>query len=176
MESLLSIEILACSAWLQSYTYAWYNEPGINHQDGGNDDTLTVYVALCDSNPVSDGCAVVLLAGNRITAAEHESIFRADDVRTRLSILAGPLCAFGIVGGLAIILHAQAPGKAISGHFREARVYTSNKTNPVKGKNILRMLLLCAAIVFIMLGAMNGGAYDVLVKAINICTECIGLG
>lgn len=111
-----------------------------------------------------------------ITAAEHESIFRADDVRDRLSVLAGPLSAFGIVGGLAIILHAQAPGKAISGHFREARVYTSNKTNPVKGKNILRMLLLCAAIVFIMLGAMNGGAYDVLVKAINICTECIGLG
>ena len=32
------------------------------------------------------------------------------------------------------------------------------------------------AIVFIVLGVMNGGLRYVLVKAINICTECIGLG
>ena len=32
------------------------------------------------------------------------------------------------------------------------------------------------AILFIVLGVMNGGLRDVLVKAINICTECIGLG
>lgn len=32
------------------------------------------------------------------------------------------------------------------------------------------------AVVFIVLGIINGGANDVLVKAVNICTECIGLG
>ncbi len=32
------------------------------------------------------------------------------------------------------------------------------------------------AVSFIIVGAINGGANDVLVKAINICTECIGLG
>ena len=32
------------------------------------------------------------------------------------------------------------------------------------------------AIVFIVLGALNGGVADVLGKAIRICTECIGLG
>ena len=42
--------------------------------------------------------------------------------------------------------------------------------------NVLRADLYAAAIVFIVLGVMNGGLYDVLVKAINICTECIGLG
>lgn len=41
---------------------------------------------------------------------------------------------------------------------------------------ILRLVLYAAAAVFIMLGVMNGGLRDVLVKAINICTECIGLG
>ena len=40
----------------------------------------------------------------------------------------------------------------------------------------VRLALLTAAIVFIVLGVMNGGLLDVLVKAINICTECIGLG
>ena len=118
----------------------------------------------------------IYVDGKAAVTAENEDIYQADDIAARLKGLQAPLYAFAAVGGLTIILHAQAPGKAISGHFREARVYTSNKTNPVKGKNILRMLLLCAAIVFIMLGAMNGGAYDVLVKAINICTECIGLG
>ena len=32
------------------------------------------------------------------------------------------------------------------------------------------------AVVFIVLGIINGGANDVLIKAVNICTECIGLG
>ena len=54
------------------------------------------------------------------------------------------------------------------------------KAAPVQKKpcpvNVLRICLYLAAIVFIVLGVMNGGLYDVLVKAINICTECIGLG
>lgn len=42
--------------------------------------------------------------------------------------------------------------------------------------NFLRAALLAAGAVFIALGIANGGMRDVLVKAINICTECIGLG
>lgn len=42
--------------------------------------------------------------------------------------------------------------------------------------NWVRAAILTFAIVFIVLGVMNGGLRDVLVKAINICTECIGLG
>ena len=40
----------------------------------------------------------------------------------------------------------------------------------------LRIALYAVALLFIVLGVMNGGLRDVLVKAINICTECIGLG
>ena len=40
----------------------------------------------------------------------------------------------------------------------------------------VRLAVLIVAIVFIILGVMNGGMADVLGKAINICTECIGLG
>ncbi len=32
------------------------------------------------------------------------------------------------------------------------------------------------AVTFVILGVFNGGARDVFIKAINICTECIGLG
>lgn len=40
----------------------------------------------------------------------------------------------------------------------------------------VRGVLLLAGVVFIILGVFNGGAGDVLLKAVNICTECIGLG
>ena len=40
----------------------------------------------------------------------------------------------------------------------------------------IRVEVLAVAIVFIVLGICNGGMADVLSKAINICTECIGLG
>lgn len=41
---------------------------------------------------------------------------------------------------------------------------------------VLRAVLYAAAIALIVLGVLNGGMRDVLIKAINICTECIGLG
>ena len=40
----------------------------------------------------------------------------------------------------------------------------------------LRAVLLAAAVVFLVLGVLNGSLRDVLLKAINICTECVGLG
>lgn len=41
---------------------------------------------------------------------------------------------------------------------------------------ILRGAILIAAVVFIILGITNGSMNDVLGKAVQICTECIGLG
>ena len=40
----------------------------------------------------------------------------------------------------------------------------------------IRGAVLLVALAFIVLGICNGGMADVLSKAINICTECIGLG
>lgn len=41
---------------------------------------------------------------------------------------------------------------------------------------VVRGIVFVLAVTFIGLGIWNGGAHDVLIKAINICTECIGLG
>ncbi len=40
----------------------------------------------------------------------------------------------------------------------------------------VRAVVFAVALVFIILGILNGGVEDVWSKAINICTECIGLG
>lgn len=44
------------------------------------------------------------------------------------------------------------------------------------GRRLLASGLLLVAVALIVLGRASGGAADVLTKAINICTECIGLG
>ncbi|MBQ7330725.1 MAG: thioredoxin [Oscillospiraceae bacterium] len=41
---------------------------------------------------------------------------------------------------------------------------------------ILRVALLVIGIGVLMYGFLSGGTADVLTKAINICTECVGLG
>ena len=40
----------------------------------------------------------------------------------------------------------------------------------------VRLVLLAVGITLVFVGIFNGGARDVFIKAINICTECIGLG
>ena len=42
--------------------------------------------------------------------------------------------------------------------------------------NAIRIGIAAIAVLLIVIGVLNGGMRDVLVKAINICTECIGLG
>lgn len=42
--------------------------------------------------------------------------------------------------------------------------------------NIARGVLFCAAVALLLYGLFTGGTADVLTKAINICTECVGLG
>lgn len=54
-----------------------------------------------------------------------------------------------------------------------------DQVNQVASHNItlwvVRGAVFVLAITFIILGVLNGGANDVLVKAINICRECIGI-
>ncbi len=41
---------------------------------------------------------------------------------------------------------------------------------------IVRVALLLAAGGFLVIGALRGEVHTVLIKAVNICLECIGLG
>lgn len=52
----------------------------------------------------------------------------------------------------------------------------SSDTRSEKKENILRYALLLVSIAILIYGFISGGTVDVLTKAINICTECIGLG
>ena len=77
-----------------------------------------------------------------------------------------------------LLLHT---GPWIAVGFAAAAVFGAEPVAETQGRTVraagaARALLYAVAAAFIVLGAMNGGLRDVLVKAGNLCTECIGLG
>lgn len=60
----------------------------------------------------------------------------------------------------------------------ESKVSVPEQNVPDTGKRLtmLRNVLLVIGIVILVYGFFAGGTADVLTKAVNICTECVGLG
>ncbi len=59
---------------------------------------------------------------------------------------------------------------------REAGRDTSSGAAKEKRLRAARLAVIAAAVIFIIAGILNGSMEDMLIKAINICTECVGLG
>ena len=81
------------------------------------------------------------------------------------------MCMKNVEAELALAKKAPAKEKEA-----QAQGTTTASENQKKKQNIARIAVLIVAILFIIAGITNGGMFDVFVKAINICTECIGLG
>ncbi len=81
-----------------------------------------------------------------------------------------------LIAVLAITGAMHAFSKDAPGTHGRAAEYRRAKLMKPRTKTIVRLCLLALAIVLIVPGIINGGLYDVFVKAVNICTECIGLG
>ena len=94
-----------------------------------------------------------------------------------LNILPYIIVSFALFGGY-IFYYIKSIKKEIS---LIKDILKQVKLNPVVSKNnqlginITRCVVFVTSITFIILGVINGGYNDILVKAINICTECIGL-
>ena len=71
---------------------------------------------------------------------------------------------------------AAAYKQALAEGHRAASAAIPSKECSCKLIRAVRITVIVCAFIFIILGIFNGGAEDVLKKAIAICTECIGLG
>lgn len=118
--------------------------------------------------------AVGIYAEGSARKAENplETVYSAEETAEKLGrlipvfLLAAGLFAAGLLFGVRAPA-ADQPGKT-NGPMKPG--------NSPKHKPLIQAVLIAAAVVFIILGVLNGSAYDVLVKAIHLCTECIGLG
>jgi len=83
-----------------------------------------------------------------------------------------------------LILRAVFPGakeKPVVAGLKQWREKQLAKKAAAEGKKKpnTRKIALCAmviALALIVIGIFNGSMHDVFVKAVNICTECVGLG
>ena len=89
--------------------------------------------------------------------------------------VAGILLLSAVVLGLAgagrilgVRAETAAPRKSVPKAFMGVKA--------PRGVGAVRIILLAAAGAMIAAGVVNGSMRDVLVKAVNLCTECVGLG
>ncbi|MBQ8200798.1 MAG: hypothetical protein IJZ74_03405 [Clostridia bacterium] len=113
-------------------------------------------------------------AGNALRDAQGvllSPIFTRENVTACIASISLPL------GICLLTLTAAAAAALLNGiSSRRSPRRKPAYAAPLPHACLLRSLVLALALALIAAGVMNGGLYDVLVKAINICTECIGLG
>lgn len=100
-------------------------------------------------------------------------VYSREIVEERLTAIAPVLYVYLAVVVIGLIL--QTAGR------KQQKTPTANRLADAaapSGKSfpVWYLVLYIAAAALIALGIFNGGLRDVLIKAINICTECIGLG
>lgn len=71
---------------------------------------------------------------------------------------------------------ADAPAAKAPAAVKAGAPLYNTSPETARRRILIRRVLLVAAVIFVVLGVQNGSMKDVLVKAIRICTECVGLG
>ena len=117
--------------------------------------------------------AIVLFADGSARQAENPmaSIYTPKAVAEKLTLIA-PLffCAAGLtILGLILGVRDESADKPV-------RMQMKPEKKPLKHRGWVQAVLVVAAAALILAGILNGSARDVLIKAITICSECIGLG
>ena len=127
-------------------------------------------------------CAVAFIPAF-ITLCDYDS-FTVDNLTPALLRVVGTLVIGAVISGallfvLSIIERKSAEREiertkvALSESAKSDKKVIKNKENKIK---ITRLVLVGVACALIVIGMTQDGFYDVLQKAIRICTECIGLG
>ena len=118
----------------------------------------------------------VLLYREGLTSGRQ--MYTPEAITAHASALKWPLLCFAVLLVLTAVLRLLLPRAerpvSLTAQVRQALSHWKQQTEAPAQR--IRIALLAAAVLLIVLGILNGGMYDVLVKAINICTECIGLG
>lgn len=124
------------------------------------------------------GCLIFLiyaLAPNHF----HPSQINESMVRAMLVLLPCMLVPFAY--GIFTALYVRRSIKNEIEFLKLAPISTVKQdaaplNDPTRSVLVLRICLICVGTGILIYGLISGGTADVLTKAINICTECVGLG
>lgn len=123
-------------------------------------------------------CAAVFLCYGANPANFHTSEINSSMVSAMQVLLP---CLIPCFGYSLYAEYAAASGMEREIELLKQAVSAPSKAEPetaVPGQNlrVIRTVILVLGAVFLIFGYFTGGTVDVLTKAINICTECVGLG
>ena len=119
------------------------------------------------------GAVGIYLEGTaRVAENPQESIYTAERAAEKLAPAVPLLIAAAALAVLGIALGAKDPkaGKPAG------KAACAPPAAELKNAGVIRAAVVVAAAAFILAGVLNGSARDALIKAIHICTECVGLG
>ena len=123
-------------------------------------------------------CSIGFLCYGANPANFHQSEINASMAKAVVILfccLAAPFgCALGAAYRAKASLRREVElVKQIPAGEKQPEAEPKAQRNPLA---VVRCVLLCLALVLLVYGFFAGGTADVLTKAINICTECVGLG
>lgn len=115
--------------------------------------------------------AAFLLDGANFVSWELETVMGS------MTLHVGPWVAAALIAVIAAMYVCDASMRREAAALKDSSgaVQKTERTEKFP-MNAVRIGIFAAAAVLIIVGVCNGGMRDVLIKAINICTECIGLG
>ena len=127
-------------------------------------------LAVIITSWLADSFIKIYRAGSEIKSANPlESIYTREIIAKKFYYIAPVLVIFavmtlcGVILGIKTSSHAKIDDKFI-------------RVKPNKSYKNLQVIIILIAIILIISGVINDSTRDVLYKAINICSECIGLG
>ncbi|MBO5657116.1 MAG: hypothetical protein J6R94_02920 [Agathobacter sp.] len=114
----------------------------------------------------------------------HQSDINSSMIKAMLVMLPALAISFGY--GLFVAIHNESSMRKEIDLLKtlpslskdDASTQLTEETDRMEERklNHYRLVILFVAVFFLIYGFIAGGTADVLTKAINICTECIGLG
>ena len=158
--------------------------------DACDQNTLTLLKKEQKTHTVLQIAAIVIVCAVSIPAIVYAFNFNNYSADYNASVIAACLwilpCTFVAMGvSVAFIYLENASVERQIGYVKSAIAQSKSVAaipeapkhrNDAKLVMGIRIALLVIAIALIIAGILNGGMADVLSKAVNICTECIGLG
>ena len=112
------------------------------------------------------GCALIYFSGNGYSREIVGETFSKINIPVYLSL------AFIVVD---VVWELLSPTTKENKKINKKASDDANVV-PNKRTKIIQICILGLAAIILLCGAIFGGYADVLTKAVNICTECIGLG
>jgi hypothetical protein len=137
------------------------------------------YAAVCVAGVIV--CALYLTNPTRFTANDINGEVTAAVLMVLPWIIGAFVCALCVSAFENYALQQQLAlvKKTIAANAKNLKKPAQEKALLSENKKVtaaVRIGLLAVGVALFVIGMFNGGLNDVLIKAINICTECIGLG